>query len=413
LNYDLTWDSRVTMPENSIENHAWSWRLFELCLLAGIVLIPVQQAPFLPNYARLGITAADLLFALAGALWIAHALRCELSRVIKSVAPWDWAWLSVFSLGVCASAMVNGGSYLKLLGHLELVAIALMVAHLACQEDGRDRVLLALIGAALVGATTGLTGAALFYCGEPSFLLNHYGDLEPGNYPRIRGTAIRANMLATIIATGIAITWTIRAQWRYRVAYLTRPVLAILLLALFFTFSRTWLTLACGLLWFWAARGATSRTYAAAGVTVLVISLHVALARWNIVVNPTRFWEASIPGDAGTRWVMWGNAAESIKAHPLFGRGPGSAATAKGWSAHLTWLNLWAVLGIAPLLAFATGMARCLAHHRNSLAAALALGIMLLDSTSRDIEDMRHLWVLVGILIAATSAIPETPKAAH
>ena len=402
------------MPETSSENRAWSWRLFELFLLVGIVLIPVQQAPFLPHYSRLGITAADLFFAVAGALWVAHALRCGISSVLKSVEPWDWAWLSVFSLGACASAIANGGSYLKLVGHLELVAIALMVAHLACQEDGRDRVLLALVGAALVGATTGLIGAALFYFGEPTFLLNHYGDLEPGSYPRIRGTAIRANMLATIVATGIAITWTVRAQWRgSRAACLTRPILAILLFAFVFTFSRTWLTLGCGLLWLWAARGGKSRTYAAAGVTVLVIALHVALARWNIAVNPMRFWEASIPGDAGTRWVIWGDAVESVKAHPLFGRGPGSPATANGWSAHLTWLNLWAVLGLAPLLAFAAGMARSLARHRTCLPAALALGIMLLDSTSRDIEDMRHLWVLIGILVAVGSAPPETQNAAH
>jgi hypothetical protein len=68
-------------------------------------------------------------------------------------------------------------------------------------------------------------------------------------------------------------------------------------------------------------------------------------------------------------------------------------AVSNGWSAHLVWLNLWAVLGVVPLCGFAIGCYRAMRLYRYELGIAVALGVMLLDGFARDIEDMRHLWV--------------------
>jgi hypothetical protein len=90
-------------------------------------------------------------------------------------------------------------------------------------------------------------------------------------------------------------------------------------------------------------------------------------------------------------WIR-GGAINTIASSPLWGLGPG-AAVSNGWSAHLVWLNLWAVGGVAPLCGFAIGCYRAMRLYRYELGIAVALGVMLLDGFARDIEDMRHLWV--------------------
>ena len=252
---------------------------------------------------------------------------------------------------------------------------------------------------AILGAATGLLGAVFYFAGEETRLLNHYGDLLPGDYPRIRGTCLKANMLATIIATGLIMLWSEdqeSLQGRYRFI-----VTLLLLTALLFTFSRTWLTLGSGLLALRALQNPSPQRMLLAAISILVvIALLLVSARFTINVDPTHFWQASISSDPATRWVIWKDSLETLRANPFFGTGPGSPATSSGWSAHLAWLNLWVVLGVVPLCAFLAGSYRVLRRYRFEMGAAVAVGVIMLDGLARDVEDMRHLWVLMGLLLA-------------
>ncbi len=66
-------------------------------------------------------------------------------------------------------------------------------------------------------------------------------------------------------------------------------------------------------------------------------------------------------------------------------------------------VNLWAGIGIAPLAAFAFLISTALAAAiRFPLAGvACALIASLIDSLSSDTEDMRHVWLLIGIALSA------------
>lgn len=366
-------------------------KVFEWAFLLGVLALPLQWFP------QIGFGAAqlsDLLFLLAAIAFVFSS-----TRLIRLPGP-DLAWVGVFVCGITISALVNGGSYLKLLGHYELVAVMLMAATLAQDTSVAERLRHALIGAAIVGALTGLSGAVLFYLGEQSGLLNHYGDLVPGNYPRIRGTCVRANMLATVLATGLIL---VRAEGAKSPVYRWRTAITLLLgCALFFTFSRTWLTVAAGLLALHALQVGSARLrLAAAAATVLTVALLIISARYTIHIDPTRFWQATVSTDPASRWVIWQGALNTIASNPIWGLGPGAAAS-NNWSAHLVWLNLWAVLGLAPLCAFAMGCYRAMRLYRYDLGAAVVLGVMLLDGFARDIEDMRHLWVVLGLLLATS-----------
>lgn len=320
-------------------------------------------------------------------------------RLIK-LTRGDVSWLGAFVAGIALSALVNDGSYLKLAGHLELVVVMLIAATLSQDQVLAIRLRQALIWAAIVGATAGLLGALLFFLGEETPLLNHYGDLLPGDYPRIRGTCFKVNMLATIVATGLILLPG--EEKTSLLAKLRWPLALLLGTALLFTFSRTWLTLGAGLVTLRALDEQTGRRKMLAIAAVVIVAvLLVVSARFTIQLEPTHFWRATITDEPGTRWVIWGDALNTVAANPIFGAGPGSPATDLGWSAHLVWLNLWAVLGVVPLCAFAVGTYRALGRYQLETVVAVALGVILLDGLARDVEDMRHVWILMGLLLGS------------
>lgn len=363
-----------------------------------MVALPLQWFPPIPVA---GAQVSDFAFALAALVLLAS--RPAIGQLLR----FDLVVLGLFIAGVVASAVANGGSYLKLAGHAELMVIAVVAALLARDEESAARLRLALVVAAVLAAVLGLAGAALYYAGQPTGLLNHYGDLVPGDYPRIRGTCVRANMLASVLATGGVIL--LAQPSRVLSRWVRAALIAVICLALLFTFSRTLLSFAVGVGAVLVARRPSRAGWVAWGLgAALVTGLLLISARYEILLDPTRPWEVSLSEAVATRWIYWRDALENVREHVLFGVGPGRAAAAAGRSAHLTWLNLWAVLGIVPLLAFAAIMARALLAFRGAIGAGIALVVILLDSLGRDVEDMRHVWILVGLLLAARVASRQT-----
>ncbi len=368
----------------------------EVAFLCAVVTLSLQWFPAIPLE---GAQLSDLCFALAALAFLASWPAREIGRLPR----FDLYVLMLFVVGVAASAVVNGGSYLKLVGHAELAVVSVISAALAQDERSAGRIRLALVFAAGLAALLGLVGVVSYYAGRPTALLNHYGDLLPGDYPRTRGTCVGANMLASVLATGAVLLMAERDSARQaRVRWLLLGVIGV---ALLFTFSRTLLAVLVGMVAVLVAQRPTKAGWLALALGVaLVAALIIVSARYEILLDPTRPWDAAISDAAATRWTHWGDALSTARAHPLFGVGPGRLATADGWSAHLTWLNLWALLGLAPLAAFAVLVVRGFLGWRAAIGPAAALLVLVLDSFARDIEDMRHLWVLLGLLLVARSA---------
>ena len=131
------------------------------------------------------------------------------------------------------------------------------------------------------------------------------------------------------------------------------------------------------------------------------VALWVSL-RYHVVLNPMEPWAVDVLAADGDRFGRWRSAVTVVAENPLVGIGPG-IPVAEGWSAHNTWLNLWAGLGIVPLAAFAFLMLASIraAIGLRSLGVACALIFALIESTYNDIEDMRHVWLLIGIALSA------------
>lgn len=364
-------------------------------LAAGAALLPLQIWPPMPVGA---MQLSDAFFALAFArfLWP----RPEVPPAIAATA------ILAFAAGADLSAFY-GGLSIKLIGHFELCALAWMAACLP--EAGARRVRQALVAAAALAAVTAVAGIAVYFAGYAHYdstgipdhpLLYIHGALVPDSYPRPRGTLVTGAMLAATVATGMALLWFERdllpASWARGLVY------ALGVIALFFAFSRGIATLALVLAAFYLwRRGGAARALCAIMTLIYAAVLWTSL-RYAIVLNPTEPWAIEVLADDGERFTKWRQAAAVLAQHPLTGAGPGTAV-AGGYSAHNTWLNLWAVLGVVPLVAFAVLMATALntAARARALGLAAALTFALIESSYNDIEDMRHVWLILGLAIAA------------
>ncbi len=366
-------------------------------IVIGIVLLPLQIWPVMPLP---GMQLSDIFFALAFVqfLWA----RFEIPSAIAAVP------IAAFAAGAAVSTLF-GGSPVKLLGHFELAALGWMAV--CASPHGSRWLRRALVIAAALAALTAMAALAVFFSGIAGYdaagrpespLLYIHGSLVSGNYPRPRGTLVTGAMLTSVVATGLALLWFERelvpGVWRRRLIH------AVCVAALFFAFSRTIATLAIVLiaaeLWRrdsppWA-RGAWVIAAAA-----YAVALWVSL-RYHVVLNPMEPWAVDVLAADGDRFGRWRIAVAAIAENPIVGAGPG-ILVAEGWSAHNTWLNLWAVLGIAPLAAFAFLMLASVraAIGLRPLGVACALIFALIESAYNDIEDMRHVWLLIGIALGA------------
>ena len=371
-------------------------------LVVGISLLALQIWPPMP---LLGMQLSDAFFALAFAqfLWA----RLEIGPAFACIP------IAAFAAGAAVSTLF-GGNPVKLIGHFELAALGWMAV--CASPNGARWLRRALVVAAVLAALTAMAGLVVFFsgiagydaAGRPSSpLLYIHGALVSDNYPRPRGTLVTGAMLTSIVATGFALLWFERDLVPGPRA--RRLIYGLCAVALFFAFSRSIVTFAMVLvaveLWRrdsprWA-RGA----YMAVAV-VYVAALAVSL-RYHVVLNPMEPWAVDVLAEDGDRFGRWRIAAAVAVHNPIVGVGPslgGGAGVAAGWSAHNTWLNLWAGLGIVPLAAFALLMIASLRSAIRSRSPGLicALVFALIESSYSDIEDMRHVWLLIGITLSVS-----------
>jgi hypothetical protein len=367
----LGWsDERIDAAGNvSADGH--DHRRGSWLLVAGVALISLAIWPPLPIA---GAQISDVIGGLGAVLVIVRTRRVPpLPASVAGVA---------YVVAATASTLLAGGSLVRLCGYAWLVVLAWAV------YNEPRHVRRALLMAAVIGALTGLVGAALYYAGHATPLLNHAGDLVPGNYPRVRGTMLRANALAGLCAVGLLLLGDAPRRWRVATGI-------VLGLALVFTFSRTWIALATAL----GVMRLSHRRVAAVILLVASVATMLAVSWLNLRLDPMRPWAISIAAGPGTRLIHLHDALTTIAAHPL-GMGAGRAATPSGWDAHFTLANIAAVIGIPAAISFVAIVATAFRECRDRTILAVLL-LFCIDALARDIEDQRALWIVIGLALAS------------
>jgi hypothetical protein len=286
-------------------------------------------------------------------------------------------------LGMATTA-AHGG-WAKLAGSLVLVLLFLMSADLGRQHGPLAARITALAAVALAAAA--LAGFVLFYAGLETPLLGPRGDLLPGSYPRVRSLASHPNLLGSYAIFAWALASTLPPPDAAR-----RAARVAAALCAWLALSRAALSLLVAeALW----RGPRRRAVAA---VLAVGAVLLALTMVNVRLDPARPWAVSVDVGGGVRRAAAIGALAAIRSHPWLGCGVD--CTPGRWDAHCTPLQIAATRGLPALAVFIWLLARLKPDGASWTPEAAGVVALLLDGLTQDVEDFRHLWVLMGMAAA-------------
>lgn len=370
--------------------------------LASIALLPwswFPPFPWLHEHAQW----SDAVFALAALVW---GLEKWQTRTWPRWRPFHLAialYLSAATLSLLFATPDKQLGAAKLLGMAELGVLAVITADVAQRTEARSWIVCVIAVTALLSALAAWVGLVLFYCGIQTELIGTYGDLVVSPwYARMQAGTTNPNMLASfcIFAAAVVAQRDVALpHWLRRIAQMALGLTVLL------TFSRSILTFALAV----AIRRARTRVQKALVVAAAVacLALFGVLTIGNLSLNPARptqtHWNWN---EASDRWQGLMTSYQTLVARPWFGSGvghdPGWRA-GRPYTAHFTPLNLAATLGFPALLAF---LAIFLSAWRTRLrpteiAIWSGLAGLAVDAFVEDIEDFRHLWVLLGLAVLA------------
>lgn len=373
---------------------------------ASLVMLPWSWFPPFP-WIHEHAQWSDAMLALAAAAWVfdrACTGDWPKPRPVHGAMGLYLAWAIVSH--IAAGLEPRAGAY-KLLGMIELLALAVITEDVASRPKG-----LALIGRAMAWTclATGfaaLVGMAMWAAGIETPLVSHVGDLDPGPYARATAGLALPNLLASFAifaAAAVAHPEAGVSPWLRRLALGAISVAALLSL------SRGILGLILATLV--RSANAPSRRRVAGAWAAASAAAILALTYWNVGIDPLRPWEAHLRAEPSSRRAAVTTSAATFARTPLFGVGPGNlpgSRRGRPCDAHLTPLNVAASLGAPALAAFAAIPILLWRGRRQptDLATWGALAGLGLDALGQDVEDFRHVWVAFGLAGRRERALPD------
>ena len=394
-----------------------------------------------PNFQVSGLVVqfTDLLFLASIALFavsIAAGNRSFRYDRIFSV-------FGIYFLALAISAALSPEplfSLAKLVGEAYLILLAVISFNFVRSLDDLKRISIIWIAASSAAASAAVLGVITFYVDRDNVVLaqflHHYGSLPPGNYPRVQGTFIYPAMLCNYLTVGVLIllaAW--KRGWIGGKAAVTS--LSLHFIAAIFTITPglggLLFAVALWTSYFLAAQRPKgyARSLRFAGVAIAAASTVAALfTTRNIPTSPYRFDVIGTRIDPTQRLLTWQGAFETFLSNPMFGNGLGlgvaniiflapSGQLQRLNDAHNVFLNVAAQSGLFALAAVMviTGWltyrsfwfepsSNAISVFRISLGIAF-VSTFIIQGMVGSFENARHLWVLMGIVLAATASIDE------
>lgn len=360
---------------------------------------------------------SDVTFAATAALWAFEKCRDRQWPRFHTMH----AGLALYVVGATASVLFASPdkrtSTWKLLGICELVALTVITADLTSRPRMSRLIGRVVVVTALLNFVAAIVGLALFYGGIVTQLIGTYGELAPSDlYARVEAGTYQPNMLISFCIFASAVVARAEQDLSPR---LRRLAQAALLVTVLMTFSR-------GILAFFLAaairRARTRPQRVATGIGLLAyVGVIATLTLWSLSFNPARPLDTHFKNVPEGRRESAVSSLRMVAKHPLVGTGVGTIpGTNQGneMDAHLTPLNIAATMGLPALMGFVwIFVALWRGRERPMSAASVAvwsgLAGMMLDGLAQDVEDFRHLWVLMGVtaggeLVPARVSIPAT-----
>lgn len=377
----------------------------------------------------------DLLFLVTIVLWVtalaAGQARLHLHPSFLLLAAYFTAMAVSGAMSVDRSV-----SAFKLLTQVYLLLLPVLAFNLVRSEADLRRAFAWWLTPAVAVGAYGVATLLLFpFFGWHSFLsepLHHFGTLPPGPYPRIELTFEFPAMLANFL--GVSLMLLLLANsfgWigpRTAVAAATA-----MLLSAFFALTPGFggiLVMLAAWLWYRERQQRPRLALLALAGSVGLTVLEVLVAAVAPVIYPTAPYLIHVPGVSvpfapGIRLLAWVSAANNFLDSPLFGHGIGVDAARvlyqapeyneSGYvtDAHNFILSIAAQCGILGLAAlsvlvwYVVRQARGAARARQEKPLLFGLSIawlsgFVIEGLVGSFEDARHLWILFGLIAAAS-----------
>jgi hypothetical protein len=394
-----------------------------LILVASLAV----QKPIVLDLAGLRLSATDVLFPVVAVLAVGSVLlRMRAFRWTIAYLPLLFYLAAFFVASYFSEDM--GRSIAKSLATAYLVGLAILAINLVDSEK-RIRMSIAawLIGAALP-ITIGIFTIVLYYVSPSSSLLPyltyHYGSVPVGPYPRLSSTFVSASMFCNYLNVAILLllvertfVWLSDRIWW--ICFVASVVCVI------FTISSGMGAVILGIaLWFHyqRRRSRDGKLVLASGIalcTLFLISSFVALSPHSTAPYSVHVPFFDVEVYPSPRLLVWTDALTAFGNNFFVGNGPGTpsasvrfANTEGGYSlltdAHNSFLSVAAQTGVIGLTAFIALCSYLLkigfSENKNAVVFALATAFFcafVVQGLTGSFEDARHLWVLIGMLVAA------------
>jgi hypothetical protein len=380
-------------------------RLVLLFYLASLALLSWGWFPPFPlseHNAQWG----DAVFAATAVLWAIDKWREGRRPRLDPAQAATGLYFAAAALSLIFASPDKWSGSLKLLGVGELGLLAIITSDIASRPAIREAIARVVAVNSIVVCLAAVGGLLLFYAGIRTRLVGTYGDLVASPwYARAQAGLIHPNLLASYCIFAAS---AIAHSGRGLSVRLRRAAQAALWITVALTFSRAMLGFVLAAL----VRSAdTRRRRVAASACAVVFALAiVSLSIWNLSLDPADPLSARFDESAATsRWQTVTTSLRTLVANPLFG---GGLATSPGryrgmpFDAHLTPLNIAATMGLPALVAFTSIFV--ILWRGSDRAADLAIWSgfagLALDALASDIEDFRHLWVMIGLAAASQAS---------
>ncbi|MFL6468266.1 MAG: O-antigen ligase family protein [Pyrinomonadaceae bacterium] len=405
--------------------------------LIFIATLAIQKPTF--TIAGQNLTASDILFPIVAILTFSSGV---LRKIRVRWFPIYWvfaAYIAAFSLSTVFSAELSR-SVLKTLATAYLIGIAVItISYINSQSRLRVTILTFLV-ASSVPILIGLLTIILFYLWNESpiipLLTYHYGAVPVGNYPRLSSIFVSASMFCNflnVVLMFLLIAYSKR--WVSKMAF-GLGIAAVIVTSIFTISSGLGtLFLAFGL-WYWYLNPLRSAGRFAVWAGTLVFAITFLLSFFALQPHSTAPYTIHLPFFAtelypSSRLLVWSESVRTFTENFWIGTGPGVASAAVSFQnsegsyslltdAHNSFLSVATQTGIFGFIALVTLTVYLLRNgfrkvHGEPIkfgVAAAFLTAFVLQGMTGSFEDARHLWFLIGLLVAVNE-ITKTNSAAE
>lgn len=393
-------------------------------LLALIFALPLMNPPV-----RGQLVAADLLFLLLMAVLGFEVLTRR--RRLRWLPGFGALLAYGFALAPSLLSSSNlGASLFKYGTEFYLIGLAAVTASIVDSETMFGRAVAAWLAGTTVVALLALAALVAFATGWAPWLLTYssydFGSLPPGAYPRLSLTFVFSNMACNYLTVSLGLLF-----WARLSGYVGRGIFALMLAGILIAALSTispglgGIALLGGLCLHTMRRG-DQPTLARVALVLGIAAAALFLLALTVtpVAYPAAPFEMRLPGGIAlypsVRILVWSAALEQFLHHPLIGMGIGvdpvhvrylnpSGALEQLTDAHNIFLSIAAQCGIVGLAGLGAIIAmavrrtgRISGDLRRFLLGATFLDVFVYQGLGGSFEDTRHIWVLLGLLVAAS-----------